>query len=135
MVHQDLPHCAGGDGQEVRPVPGHQTDRAELEVGLVHEGGGIERALAILPSQLPLREPPEIVVHEGDEPLERGALPLVRGPQQPRDLADIELWIVHDRAGWDYRQFAGPNTSHTRGTGRPDPGAAAGRSPSRVGHG
>jgi hypothetical protein len=60
-----------------------------LEVGLVDEGGGVQRALAVLAPQLPPRKPAQILIHEGDEPLERGGLSLVRGPQEPCDFADI----------------------------------------------
>jgi hypothetical protein len=40
-------------------------------------------------AQLVAREPPQILVHQRNKSIERGRLPLLRGPQQPGDFADI----------------------------------------------
>jgi hypothetical protein len=95
VVHQDLPHGARGDGEEVSPVPGDQTRASELEVGLVHQGGGVERALAVLLSQRSPGETPEVVVHERNQALKCGRLAFVGGSEEPRHFADIELRIAH----------------------------------------
>jgi hypothetical protein len=82
----------------VNPVVGRQGATAELEVGLVHQGSGAQRALAILLCQLPARESAQILVDQGDHALHRGGLPLTRGPQEPCDLAYIALETAHERA-------------------------------------
>ena len=96
MVHQDLPHGAGGHGEKVRPVGGGQGDPAELEVGLVHQGCGVQGPLAVLVAKLPPRQPAEIIIEERDEPLEGRRLSLTRAPQQPRNFAEVEPSTVHD---------------------------------------
>jgi len=53
----------------VGPVPRGQGSAAELEVRLVHEGGGVQGALAVLAAELPPGDAAKIVAHQRDEPL------------------------------------------------------------------
>ena len=64
VVHEDLPHRAGGDRQEVPAVVGRQLRLArELEVGLVHQRRGLERVVGPLPAQVALGDLAQVLVH------------------------------------------------------------------------
>ena len=95
LVHQHLAHRARGDREEVGPVARGHRGAAELEVGLVDQGGGVERPLDVLVAELAPGEAAQVVVDEGEQPLDGVRLPLVGGPEEARDVADIELGITH----------------------------------------
>ena len=52
VIHQDLPHGPGGDRQKVGPVGCRHAAAGELEIGLVHQGRGLERQVGLLPGHL-----------------------------------------------------------------------------------
>ena len=59
------------------------------------QGGGVERPLDVLVAQLAPGEAAQVVVDEGEQSLDGVRLPLVGGPEEARDVADIELGITH----------------------------------------
>ena len=80
MINQDLAHGAGRDSEKVGPISGGECSRAELEVGLMHQRGGVQGALAELVPQLQPGQPAQIVVDQGDQQLERGRVSRPRAP-------------------------------------------------------
>jgi hypothetical protein len=71
VVHQDLAHEAGGDGDEVHPVlrfngvlPG------EPKIGLVNQVGGLHGVAGAFIAEIAVGEGSEILVDEGDESLQ-----------------------------------------------------------------
>ena len=90
VVHQDLPHGAGRDGQEVRAVGcGSGTAARKLEVRLVHQLGGAQRVARALQPQPAARHRPQLVVHQGQKPVESLALAGAGCRQQAGHLTDI----------------------------------------------
>ena len=86
-VDQDAPHGLGGRGEEVPaavPVPGllpaHQP-----EVGLVDQGGGLERLARLLLGQLLGRQLAQLVVDERQELLGGVRVALLDRVQHPGD--------------------------------------------------
>ncbi len=66
MADEDLPHGGCGNGQEVSAIleiPAGASE--ELDVCLVHEGCGVQRLGAWLPSPLDAGDLAKFVVHEG----------------------------------------------------------------------
>ena len=69
--------------EEVRTVlPPHLIDLHELQVGLVHECGGLESVALALPAHVAARQPAELVVDERREGVERSLIPGAPGQQQ-----------------------------------------------------
>ena len=58
----------------------HQT-----QVGLVNQARGAQRVIAPLRCELPVGHPPELVVHHGEQPVERGA---VAGAQLEQEIGN-----------------------------------------------
>ena len=85
MVHQDAPHHLRGDGEELAPVlPGGRALAEQAEVGLVHEGRGLQRVARPLATQAVRRPPPQLLVDQRKEAVAGGDVPLAPGLQQLR---------------------------------------------------
>ena len=97
MVRSHAPpaHRAGGDREEVGPVARGEGRTAELEIGLVHQGGGVERPLHVFEAQLPPRQAAEVVVHQGQEAVQGVALSFPGGQEEAGNFAGVEGGFVH----------------------------------------
>lgn len=79
VVDQDLPHCRRSHRVEMGPVfPATSTDR-ELGVGLVDEGGRLQRMAALLTPEVVGRQPAQVFVNHGKE-LRRSRLVAISQP-------------------------------------------------------
>jgi hypothetical protein len=71
VVDKNLPHGAGGDGEEVRTVLRLQrTTARQLDVGFMDQRGRLDRAVPPLAAELALCPAPQIVVDDRDDPVE-----------------------------------------------------------------
>src|SRR5690606_19445397 len=87
VVHEDAAHDAGGEAEEVEAVlPRAPLLPRELEVGLVDERRRVEGLGAALPEALAVRERPELVVDEREQPVERLGVAVVRLREETGDL-------------------------------------------------
>ena len=114
VVHQHLPHRPGGDREEVGAVARGQGGAAELEVGLVHQRGGVERALHVLVAQLAPGQPAEVVVDQGQEPVECAGLSLVSREEEAGDFAGVECGVGHG-FGTGEEMYRTARPLHSRG--------------------
>jgi hypothetical protein len=66
LVNEDAAHRLGRGGEEVpAPVPVARLDAADQpEIGLVNQGGGLERLARLLLRQARRREFPQLVVDQ-----------------------------------------------------------------------
>ena len=91
-VHQHAPDGLGGDGEEVGAAfPDGLVLIHEAEVGLVHEGGGLEREILSLGAEVVLGDGAEFIVENGQEEIDRS---LVSGRDAFEELGDV-LLLVH----------------------------------------
>ena len=74
----------------------------ELEVGLVHQRGGLQRVAAALAVELAVGDPAEVFVHQRDQPLQGAAVARLDGLEQPGDFA------------WSHSGVSGNGSSSTR---------------------
>ena len=75
VVDEDPTHDVGGGAEEVGAVlPLHSALIDQLQVGLVHEGGGRERVIGSFLAQERPREPAQIIVDDRRELVERGVI-------------------------------------------------------------
>ena len=87
-VDQHLAHGARRDGQEVAAVAHVEPALlGELEVGLVHEAGGVERLAGAVAPEVAVGDAPELVVDERHEAVESAGLAVAHRLQQERDLS------------------------------------------------
>src|SRR5262249_38523805 len=71
-VDEDAPHGLGRGGEEVAAaLPARVVRPHEPEIGLVDQGGGLERLARLLLRQPPDGEPPQLVLDQGQELLSR----------------------------------------------------------------
>src|SRR6202043_2609587 len=81
MVDEDLPHHPGRDAEEVRAVfPAHVWLPDQPQIGLMNEGGGLQRVIPSFAPHVRARSTTELSM-DGDEE----SLPIVRraGPPTP----------------------------------------------------
>src|SRR5262249_28798499 len=93
----------GGGGEEVAaavPVPGRLRVH-EPEVGLVHQGGGLERLAGLLPGQAMGRQLAQLLIDQRQELLRRVRVALLDGPQDARHLAHPCALFQLDRGSSD----------------------------------
>jgi hypothetical protein len=69
-VDKDLAHRFGGDAEEVAVV-GIRLVADEPKVGLMHQGGGVERVIGPFPGHLHRGQPAQLVVNQRQELLGR----------------------------------------------------------------
>lgn len=103
-VHQQVPHNAGGEGEEVAPI-GERRGRAlhEPQIGLVDQAGGVQRVLLGLgPEPLP-GDGAEPVVDERDQAVERLGVARLPPVQEVGDLRGRRGHTLRD-----YRPDGGP---------------------------
>lgn len=87
VVNEDLAHRARGQGQEVVAIlPLDTLGVDELEVGLVHEGGGGDRAALAVAAKVCMRDVTQPVVDDGKEPLQRLRATI---PRVEKELCDF----------------------------------------------
>jgi hypothetical protein len=68
VIHEDVPHGPGGDGEEVPAALPHPFRPAgEAQVGLVHEGRRLERARGRLTAHRVLGQPVKLGVEIADQ--------------------------------------------------------------------
>ena len=90
MIHQNLPHQARGNREELRAVlPSHAAQVDEAQVRLVDEGGRSQRVVGPLRAQSPARDSTQILVHNSDEPAVRGPIALAPRHEHSRHIADV----------------------------------------------
>ena len=125
MIHQDLPHHARGNREEVRAVlPAHAAQVHQAQVRLVDEGGRSQGVVGPLRAQSPARDPTQILVHNCDQPAVRGPIPRPQATSIPvtsspsRDLTLILATPSYPRLKVD-EPLSGrpPLLSGARGTG------------------
>jgi len=87
VIHEDAPHDAGRDGEEVRaivPRYGFRIDQSEIR--LVDERRGLEGVIRTLVSDVPLRDSMKFVVYERNQAVQRLLVALSPLEKQPSDL-------------------------------------------------
>ena len=88
VVDEHHPHRPGRRRVEVEAVADRPRVAArELQVGLVHERGRVDRAVEAGRDELPVRELAHLSVDGREEPVHRPAIPGLGGVQEARDLA------------------------------------------------
>ena len=87
VVHDDLAHRDGRDGEEVLPVlPVELAAIEQPQVGLVDEGRGVERHVAGARREAAMRHGVQLDVDERQQGLDRAAL---AAAQIAQDLGDV----------------------------------------------
>ena len=81
-VDEDLPHGLGGDVEEVTVI-GIGPVADEPEVGLVHQGGGVERVIGAFPRQLRRGQPAQLVIDQRQELLGRPGVAVLDSGKDP----------------------------------------------------
>jgi hypothetical protein len=87
VVDEDLPHCPGRDAEEVAAIlPAHVLLLHQAQIGLMHEGGGLERVIRTLAPHVGARRPAQLAADGGKEPL-----PIVwrAGPPSPEQGREV----------------------------------------------
>ena len=83
MLDEHLPHRACRDAEEVRAVDRvHGAAGRQLQIRLVDEPGGVERARPVLARELPPRQATQGVVDDGQQSIERARLAAAKGAEQ-----------------------------------------------------
>jgi hypothetical protein len=94
VVHGDLPHGDGGDGQEVAavvPVGARLIDQPEIS--LVDQPAGVERIVPGAPAQLDAGDPPQVLVEQRHQ-LVDGVR--VAGAVRLEELGDVGQGAPHE---------------------------------------
>jgi hypothetical protein len=82
-VHQDLAHGHARHGQEVSPVlPGGAGLIHQPEIGLVHQGRGVERLPRTKAAELPAGHGAQLVIDQTHQPVHRARVPLADSCQE-----------------------------------------------------
>jgi hypothetical protein len=85
-VDQDAPHELGRDGEEVRAVvPVDPAGVDQPHVGFADEGRRLERVPRALAPHVVVGQAVQLVVHQGDQPVECGRVTPTPRLQQLRD--------------------------------------------------
>jgi hypothetical protein len=69
------------------PLPVHGVVVDELEVGFVHQRGGVEGDAGAVAAQLQVRRAVQFVVDQRQQVVERLAVVIAQAPQQVRNLS------------------------------------------------
>lgn len=77
-------------------VPRDVAEAAEAKVGLIGEGGRLQRVAGALGAKMPGRNRAQLRVDDGQQALERTVVSLLPGAENLGDLIDRE--ILHPRA-------------------------------------
>ena len=86
VIAQDVAHGFRGDGEEVRATLGWRLILPnDLEIGLVHQRGGVEREVPMPPATLLPGKAPKLVVDEWEQDIQRVTVATFDGVQQFRD--------------------------------------------------
>lgn len=87
-IDDDRAHHRGGAGQEVRAVAGRQgVALHQLQVALVDERRRVQRAVAGMARQPPMRGAAQFGIHQVEDAIERGAIAVARPRDQLRDFS------------------------------------------------
>ena len=87
MLDENAAHRLGrGDVEMGRVVEGGVARADEPEVGLVHQGGRLQRVLGALPGHLALGRPAQLVVDERQQLLGGPWVALADGIEQPSNI-------------------------------------------------
>jgi len=92
VVHQNAPHHARGDGEEMGPVP--PLDALLLyqaQIGFVHQGRTLQRVPMVLRCQVVARDDTQFVVDQGHEAVECAFVTLAPSDQQIRNTRQLPL--------------------------------------------
>ena len=116
QVHEDPSHDAGRRSEEVGPTqPPGLSLIDESDVGLVHEGGRLQRMACRFTTHVCCRQASEFVVEEGYELVERLSPAVARGAKQlrhPRRLGRALIHRVASRIGESGAHRKEEGTSH-----------------------
>jgi hypothetical protein len=76
VIHQDMPHQPRGHAQELRPVlPVHLRLVHQLEIGLVHQRGGLQGVALPLHPHVAVGDAPQFPFHLREQPLQTLLVP------------------------------------------------------------
>ena len=112
VLHENLPHGATGNGQEMSSIVIRDVRAGKLRVGFMHQLGGAERVARNFVAQLEARERPELIVDESEEVVEGCRIARAPRRQKARDLRlhgapSIPQWAPRD--SWLPRPVAVPH--------------------------
>ena len=87
MIDQDAPHHLGRNSEEMGTIlPAHAVVSHQAQVGLVHEGGRLERVAAALTLHIAVSQAAEFFVHDGGQAVERALVSIAPGSQTRADV-------------------------------------------------
>ena len=87
LIDEQAPHHTRRHGQEMRPIlESRQTNVYQLEIGVVDEGGRIERVGPLVAAQPLMRETAKFLVHQRNKTIQRLLIPLAPLTKQSCDL-------------------------------------------------
>ena len=85
-LDEDLAHRSGGYREKVRSIfPLDVADVDEAQIRLMNKGRGLQRVARPLVAHLTAGQPPQLVVDDGDELLERSLIAAAPREQEPGD--------------------------------------------------
>ena len=96
QVDEDPSHDAGRRPEEVGPAhPPGLSLIDQSDVGLVHEGGWLQRMAGRFTTHVCRRQTPEVVVEQRYELVERLTPAVARGDEQLRDSRGVGRALIH----------------------------------------
>ena len=84
--------------------PRDVADIDEAQIRLMDEGRGLQRVARPFIAHLAARQPPQLVMNDGDELLERGQISAAPGEQEPRHrvIRSGRFQLIGQRGPWAY---------------------------------
>jgi hypothetical protein len=90
MIHQNLPHEARRNREEVRAVlPPHAAQVDKAQVRFVDKGGRRQRVVGPLRAQSTPRDSTEVLIHNRHESAVRGPIAPAPRHEQPRHIVFV----------------------------------------------
>ena len=87
MIDEDAPHHLGRHGEEMGAIlPAHAVVSHQAQVGLVHEGGRLERVAASLTLHIAVSQAAEFLINDGRQAVERALVSIAPGLQKRADV-------------------------------------------------
>ena len=88
VIHQDLSHQAGRQGEQVRPISDvHPVNVHQAEVGFMDQGSRLEHVAGWFPTQPRLGDAPQLFIDQSStNPLSASGIPLLPRPDHCRDI-------------------------------------------------
>lgn len=114
QVDEDPSHDAGGRPEKVRPTqPPGLSLIDEADVGLVHEGGWLQRMACRFSTHVCSRQTSKVVVEERYELVEHLSPTVARGDEQLRHPRGVGRALIH----WVVALRIGENGAHRKAKG------------------